>query len=341
MPTIKFRSFVFTLNNPADGLRLFDNTPHWVKYAVYQKEVGAQGTPHFQGYVEATGQPTLLTIKDWLGNGVHVESRRGTRTQAREYAMKEDTRVDGPWEHGTWDEERIGKRTDIDRAVECAVTEGLDSCRRKFPGTWIRYERALRKYVRDEADSARTEHFVPRRWQKTVLEALDQPADDRTVLWVTDATGNTGKSRLARHLAFTHGALLVTGRLADMSYALADYMDTKGSVPGVVIFDISRAAAEYSDHLYTFAESVKNGMVFSTKYESRTLILEPIPHCLFLSNSSWDRSKFSHDRVKEWNLATMGDDKNDPCGPCTCNKPPQPAPATPAPTQEVIDLSQD
>lgn len=336
----RYSAFVFTLNNPAPGRMLFEDpmtVPAFVKYGVYQLESApTTGTPHFQGFIDCNGRPTLNTIKVWLSEAVHVEHVKGTKAQARAYAMKEDTRVDGPWEFGEWSEEERGKRTDIDRAVHCALTEGLAACRRKFPGTWIRYERAIRKYVRDEEAETRTEHFVPRVWQKEVLGALQAAANDRTILWVTDAAGNTGKSRLARHLAFTHTGLLLSGKLADMSFALSDYMDTKGSVPRVVIFDITRAQADYSDHLYSFAESVKNGMVFTTKYESRQLILDPIPHVLFLSNFSWDRSKFSHDRVKEWNLATMPDNKNDPAGPCTCQAD-HPAAGLP----DTIDLSQD
>ena len=34
-------------------------------------------------------------------NFIHLEIRRGTQQQARDYCQKHDTRVDGPWEYGT------------------------------------------------------------------------------------------------------------------------------------------------------------------------------------------------------------------------------------------------
>ena len=35
----------------------------------------------------------------------------------------------------------------------------------------------------------------------------------------------------------------------------------------IAIFDITRAAAEHSDHIYTMAEKLKNAWHKSTKYE--------------------------------------------------------------------------
>ncbi len=73
-------------------------------------------------------------------------------------------------------------------------------------------------------------------------------------------------------------------------------------------FDISRAAAEHSDHLYSMAEKLKNGFYLSTKYESVMKVFRP-PHVLFFSNFHPDENKWSRDRVQLWDLdnwRTMG-----------------------------------
>ncbi len=114
--------------------------------------------------------------------------------------------------------------------------------------------------------------------------------DDRTIIWVTDPQGGSGKSRLARHLIMEHGACLLGGRVQDMAY---QYDNER-----IVIFDVSRAQAEYSDHLYTMAEALKNGTLVSTKYESEMKLFGP-PHVIFFCNFSWNRDKWTGDRVRE------------------------------------------
>lgn len=44
---------------------------------------------------------------------MHVERRRGTREEAREYCRKEESRVDGPWEKGDFGLGGQGKRSDL------------------------------------------------------------------------------------------------------------------------------------------------------------------------------------------------------------------------------------
>jgi hypothetical protein len=51
-------------------------------------------------------------------------------------------------------------------------------------------------------------------------------------------------------------------------------------------------------HLYTMAEHLlKNGMLFSSKYESRVRVFDP-PHVLFMSNQRPADGAWSADRVR-------------------------------------------
>jgi hypothetical protein len=116
------------------------------------------------------------------------------------------------------------------------------------------------------------------------------------VLWIRDSVGGKGKSRLTRHLCLEHKAIALSGRLADMMYAFSQCVHSNESPP-IVIFDVSRAQAEHSDHLYTMAEHLKNGQFFSTKYTSRMCFFAP-PHVLFFANRLYDQDKWSADRVQ-------------------------------------------
>lgn len=69
---------------------------------VHQLERGEEnGVLHVQGYVYFKEPRTMATVKRLLGyDSAHLEPRRGSHTQAKDYCMKLDTRVAGPWEFG-------------------------------------------------------------------------------------------------------------------------------------------------------------------------------------------------------------------------------------------------
>ncbi|AXH75333.1 MAG: helicase [Cressdnaviricota sp.] len=98
-----------------------------LRYLVCQPEVcPSTGKPHLQGYAEATASLTLSCWKSWLGsNEVHVEMRRGSAKQAREYCMKETSRMPGTgvWEWGSWVGTERGQRTDLDLLAEAALAD--------------------------------------------------------------------------------------------------------------------------------------------------------------------------------------------------------------------------
>lgn len=95
--------YVFTYNNPTvTGLEFLEVCRAVSSYVIFQLEVGEQGTPHFQGYIEFTTRKRIQTVKNLLNvDSIHLERRRGTQDQACAYASKEESRADGPWEAGT------------------------------------------------------------------------------------------------------------------------------------------------------------------------------------------------------------------------------------------------
>lgn len=74
----KARNWLFTLNNPEglpDGDELLSSG---VTYAVFQEEVGENGTHHLQGYVELERNQALSYVTKLPGlEGAHFEQRRG------------------------------------------------------------------------------------------------------------------------------------------------------------------------------------------------------------------------------------------------------------------------
>lgn len=108
----KSRNYVFTFNN-YDGLPDLDH--EFIRYGIYQEEIGEEGTVHLQGYIELT-KPMRITAVTQLNNqallGARLASRRGSQKQAIDYCKKrDDTYIAGPYEFGT--PARQGERQDI------------------------------------------------------------------------------------------------------------------------------------------------------------------------------------------------------------------------------------
>lgn len=158
MPALIGKFWIWVLNNPTD--EEMNRFCHWseeleqspnnhpdLRFIVFQKERGEEGTPHLQGYLELKQRKTLNQVKRILQtNTVHLELRRGTAEQAIAYCTKEDTRVEGPWEGGSVSTGQ-GTRTDLATIRERIRAGASDQeIADEFFGSWCRYNKAFQKY---------------------------------------------------------------------------------------------------------------------------------------------------------------------------------------------------
>lgn len=149
------RNIVFRITWPEDeaGLPLLDPSL-WpdCKYCVYQLEIGDETSClHYQGYMEFTGAKRFTWLHEHCDGleSANFFVRRGSQDEAVNYAMKQETRVEGPWEWGARRPNEAGKRTDLIHAKR-ALDEGKSMAymAENFFGSFLRYNRGFKEYKR-------------------------------------------------------------------------------------------------------------------------------------------------------------------------------------------------
>lgn len=260
----QFRNFTFTVNNYAEGSIEALKAIALFKYVVVGKEKGEEETPHLQGYAQCVKKTSATKINEAIeqacGNKPHTERARGNWQQNYDYCTK-----DGDFEEWGEATKKKGARTDIANFLKAAETSAVLDLAREYPREFAKYHRAA-EIVRGESKrsaelAALREQMAGielRDWQQRAIARLDAQ-DDRKVLWYVDKDGGQGKTFLAKWLMVNRDAFYVQGGAhKDISYAyqLQDY----------VVFDFTRDKEEICS--YSMIESIKNGIIFSPKYNS-------------------------------------------------------------------------
>lgn len=147
----RLRNWCFTLHideqraNDTDALSSFISVGDNVRYAVWQLERCPQTQrPHIQGYIEFNSPLRISAVKRIVGDAAHLEQRRGTREQAREYCQKEDSRAAGPWECGDFDTVKPGRRTDLDDVAQLICSGAkLSEIVESHPTQFIKFSKGI------------------------------------------------------------------------------------------------------------------------------------------------------------------------------------------------------
>lgn len=133
------RRWTFTINNydelTIEHLRSILKTDK-VRYAIFGREVGEQGTPHLQGYIGFATPQRLAALKRMHPRG-HYEKAKGNEQQNYDYCSKE-----GDFEE-FGERSQQGKRTDLSDAVETLKNGTLANVAEEHPETYIKFYRGL------------------------------------------------------------------------------------------------------------------------------------------------------------------------------------------------------
>lgn len=294
------KNWCFTINNPSmecqDLLGKISSLPG-VKYLVFQKEVGACGTSHIQGYLQLEAKKRLNWLKENVDGTAHFESARGSADSNRSYCTKQDTRVEGPFEHGVI--KRSGDRNDLAKirdVIKGNPTISVGELAEISPEVIAKYPRFI-STLKKEYAKPKSKTFSPRAgWQFDLSEELLGRPDPRKVIWYWEATGNVGKSYFSLNYvdgSGRHGYVVTGGRHTDIFYGY--------NFEKVVFFDWTRDNQETVP--YSVLESFKNGYFLNTKYESTPVRFET-PHVVVFANYPPLMNKLSLDR---WDIREINE----------------------------------
>lgn len=132
------------------------------------------------------------------------------------------------------------------------------------------------------------------KWQSRLYRKLLTEPDDRTIYWIYDEIGGQGKSKFILHMVDNHAAARFnSGKESDIAYS---YNNEK-----LVLFDFQRAKGHVN---YSTMEDLKNGHLFSGKYESKAKRFNP-PHVMVFANWLPDFTSMSMDRWKIYKLKNL------------------------------------
>lgn len=230
-----------------------------VTYAIIAKEIGKQGTPHLQAYIEWRKAKGIMAIKE-LGESfrrAHLEVRRGTRHQAISYCKKDS------------DYREFGEEATEDAFSQKMSKEELRQ---------LCLEGGSRAVARDPR--ATLNNIKTARALLEEIEPARNAEEPIKVIWYYGATG-IGKSRRARYEAIDKFGEDEVYRKAEMSKWFNGYDRHKA-----VIID------DYRDSWWPFTEILRLLDRYPTQVEIKGGMRQWVPECIWVTSSMSPREMY-------------------------------------------------
>jgi len=272
--TYKYRNWLFTWNADSEGLVNHEELTEFLKknteLFVFQEEVGDEtGRHHYQGCLRTLyrqRKSTLLNLfkKSFSGDKIlnlTIIRMSGSWTENYAYCTKSETAVDGTLSQTPTLQEYSGR--------DIVFLENDES------------------------------HFP---WQKKFAAELlikgstsFKSGDDRTILWIQDSVGNSGKSKWVKYLCYSNPSC------CKVSFGTASQLRSSLITAGpheAYLVDIPRTLGtdDSVESLLSALEDLKNGFITSSFYGKNSKLLFDPPTVVCFSNAEPPLNKMSLDR---------------------------------------------
>lgn len=136
-------------------------------------------------------------------------------------------------------------------------------------------------------------------WQKMLENYILGPVCDRTIVWIADMDGNSGKSKYCKYMDYVHNTKTIG--YSDSKDAM--YMVSNSPGEKAYFFDLTRTKPKMfsTGDLYSSIEMCKNGHFMNSKYESKVVLMRP-PHIVVFANTLPEMNSLSMDRWSIYEL---------------------------------------
>lgn len=257
-------AWCFTLNNYSEEQieKIQSSIETHCRVGFFNKEVGKKcGTPHLQGYIEFKKKNRPLGV---FGiREIHWAKAKGNLDQNFKYCSKD---ANGLLEQMTYSYGQVIKKT-------------------------LRVIKELRP------------------WQASVCEIIDHEfafQNDRTINWIYDKEGQAGKTQFCKYVwtKYKQTMIVTGGAYKDIACVLNGCEDEGRfdlNDDTVILFNIPRDADDNGMISYKALESLKDGLMTSTKYESNTKVFNS-PVVWVFSNNLPEFEKLTQDRWQVWTI---------------------------------------
>lgn len=298
------RHWCFTINNYSDeDVERLTRLEGTVTYLVFGKEVApTTNTPHLQGYVCFKQKKRRSAAMSVIGR-CYLDIKKGTPKEASDYCKKDGdyiefgecpttatgcSRFDG---FIGWVKERINRGEPLPSQREVA---------NEFPSLFIQHGEkltALTRLLYPEPELVEYETATLHPWQEGLYHALRfEDPGDRKIIFYVDTVGGKGKTWFQRFMVSKYPdkvQILSSGKRDDVKHSVDETKEA-------FLFNVPRGGMEYFP--YTVVEEIKDRMVYSPKYHSRTKIIRHKVHVIVFCNEMPKMDAMSQDRYVIVNL---------------------------------------
>lgn len=183
------------------------------------------------------------------------------------------------------------------------IQASADYCNKEETSTGEKFskgfeeEKTLEELILEEEYS----NVVWKPWQQDIINVLESTPDRRKIYWIQDDIGNSGKSFLCKYIALKYDAIICSGKTNDIFNQLNNWRLKNPKVMRLppCLVDVPRS--EFSHINYAAIESLKNGLIYSGKYEGGK-VYGLSPHVIIFANSPFKEGQMSEDRWVHINL---------------------------------------
>jgi hypothetical protein len=286
------KNWCFTLNNYSEEeYKEILNTD--CGYIIIGKEVGENGTPHLQGYIQMKITKRLTGMKK-INDKAHWEQARGTPEENRKYCSKEKNFE----EKGSISNQGKKKVDMVKAVVQTLKGVPIEKLIEEHGAGYIMHRKKINEVAKDMKSEAATKMAKEEykdanliKWQEEVIEKLENQ-NDRKILFVVDKKGGRGKTWLSSYIEVNYDTLALQNCKTQDGAYMFDGQE-------YILFDLTRSNLEVLN--YDLMERLKNGKITSTKYECKRIFRKSTKMVVFM-NEEPDKTKLSEDRWDIYDL---------------------------------------